>query len=132
MESINQEDEVLSSLGSKDNIDKLQLDRYIEVLKIRRKEMDTGKKRVDLLTLTPSKVVWLMDAPWDEKAYSTPKVQTPSDKLLTSTPPPTQPALQFRYAASVESNVNKSNKHHQLVKNGFSDLTKEQGGRDQQ
>ena len=42
LDSINKEDEELSSLGGKNETDKLQLDRYIEVLQIKRKEMEMG------------------------------------------------------------------------------------------
>ena len=50
LDSINEEDEELSSLGGKNETDKLQLDRYIEVLQVKRKEMDSGKKSLDLPT----------------------------------------------------------------------------------
>jgi len=67
LESINKEDEELSSLGGEDEFNKLQLDRCIEVLQIKRKEMDTGKKSMDLLTLVASKVVQPMDTPLAER-----------------------------------------------------------------
>ena len=66
LDSIN-EDEELSFLGGKIEDDKPQLNRYIEVLQIKRKEMDTGKKSLDLLTLAANKLVWPMDAPLAEK-----------------------------------------------------------------
>ena len=53
LDSINEEDEELGSLGGETEEDKLQLDRYIEVLQIKRKEMDLVKKSPDLLTSTP-------------------------------------------------------------------------------
>ena len=67
LDSINKEDEELSSLGGEDEFNKLQLDRCIEVLQIKRKEMDTGKKSMDLLTLVASKVVQPMDTPLAER-----------------------------------------------------------------
>ena len=60
MESINEEDEEFSSLGSNDNINKIQLNRYTEILKIKRKEMDMGIKMADLLTLAPRKMVFTL------------------------------------------------------------------------
>src|SRR5882724_7508768 len=54
-DSINEEDEELGSLGGETEEDKLQLNRYIEVLQIKRKEMDLVKKSPDLPTSTP---VW--------------------------------------------------------------------------
>jgi len=53
LDSINEEDEGLSSLGGETEEDKLQLDRYIEVLQIKRKEMDLVKKSPDHPTSTP-------------------------------------------------------------------------------
>src|SRR5882724_4087636 len=53
LDSINEEDEELSSLGGKTEEDKLQLNRYIEALQIKRKEMDLVKKSPDLPTSTP-------------------------------------------------------------------------------
>jgi len=67
LDSINKEDEELSLLGGENKTNKLQLGRYIEVLQIKRKEMDTGKKSLDLLTLAANKLVWPMDAPLAEK-----------------------------------------------------------------
>src|SRR5882724_1591114 len=60
LDSINEEDEELSSLGGEIEDDKLQLNRYIKVLQIKRKEMDSAKKSPDLPTSTP---VWPIDAP---------------------------------------------------------------------
>src|SRR5882724_11665319 len=105
LDSINEEDEELSLLGGEIEEDKLQLDRYIEVLQIKRKEMDLVKKSPDLLTLTP---VQLMDAPSAKKTYSVPKTQAPSAKPLPSTPTLVDPAPQFRYMAPIESKVNVS------------------------
>jgi len=74
LDSINEENEELGSLGGEIEDDKLQLDRYIKVLQIKRKEMDLGKKSPDHPTSTP---VWPMDAPSAEKTYSAPKLQAP-------------------------------------------------------
>src|SRR5882724_4971736 len=105
LDSINEEDEELGLLGGKTKEDKLQLNRYIEVLQIKRREMDLVKKLPDLLTLTP---VQLMDAPSAEKTYSAPKTQAPSVKPLPSTPTSVDPAPQFRYMAPIKSKVNAS------------------------
>src|SRR5882724_11222425 len=105
LDSINEEDEELSWLGGETKEDKLQLDRYIKVLQIKRKEMDLVKKSPDLLTSTP---VRPMDAPSAEKTYSVPKTQAPSAKPLPSTPASVNPAPQFRYTAPIESKVNAS------------------------
>src|SRR5882724_11161532 len=83
LDSINEEDEELGSLGAKTKVDKLQLDRYIEVLQIKRKEMDSVKKTPDLPISTP---VWPMDAPSAKKPYAAPKTQAPSVKPLPNTP----------------------------------------------
>jgi len=105
LDSINEEDEELSSLGGETEEDKLQLDRYIKVLQIKRKEMDSVKKSPDLPTLTS---VQLMDAPSAEKTYSAPKTQAPLAKPLPSTPASVNPTPQFRYTAPIESKVNVS------------------------
>ena len=105
MDSINEDDEELSSLGGEDKTDKLQLDRYIEVLQIKRKEMDMGKKSLDLPTLAANKVVQPIDAPSAEKTYLVPKAQAPLAKPLLSTPAPAKPTPQFRYMAPIESKV---------------------------
>jgi len=105
LDSINEEDEELSSLGGETEEDKLQLDRYIEVLQIKRKEMDLVKKSPDLPTSTP---VRPMDAPLAKKTYSAPKTQVPSAKPLPSTPTSVNPAPQSRYMAPIESKVNAS------------------------
>src|SRR5882724_5665462 len=102
LDSINEDDEELSSLGGKTEEDKLQLDRYIEVLQIKRKEMDLVKKSPDLPTSTP---VQPMDASSAEKTYSVPKTQAPSAKPLLSTPASVDPAPQFRYMAPIESKL---------------------------
>src|SRR5882724_2163831 len=104
LDSIN-EDEELGSLGGEIEEDKLQLDRYIEVLQIKRKEMDSVKKSPDLPTSTP---VQPIDAPSAKKTYSAPKTQAPSAKPLPSTPASIDPAPQFRYMAPIESKVNAS------------------------
>ena len=44
MESNNEEDEVLGSLGGKENPEKAELDRYIKMLQARKNEMASGKK----------------------------------------------------------------------------------------
>src|SRR5882724_7698288 len=77
LDSINEEDEELGSLGGETKEHKLQLGRYIEVLQIKRKEMDSVKKSPDLPISTP---VRLMDAPSAEKTYAVPKTQVPSVK----------------------------------------------------
>ena len=105
LDSINEEDEELSLLGGEIKDDKLQLDRYIKVLQIKRKERDLAKKSPDLPTLTP---VQLMDTPLAEKTYSAPKLQPPSAKPLLSTPESVDPAPQFRYTAPIESKVKAS------------------------
>jgi len=64
LDSINEENEELGSLGGEIEDDKLQLDRYIEVLQIKTKEMDSGNKSPDLSTSTP---VQPMDAPLAKK-----------------------------------------------------------------
>src|SRR5882724_786580 len=93
LDSINEEDEELGLLGGETEVDKLQLDRYIEVLQIKRKEMDSVKKTPDLPTSTP---VWPMDAPSAKKTYSAPKTQAPSAKPLTSTPAFRSTQIQYR------------------------------------
>src|SRR5882724_3952581 len=103
MDSINEEDEELSSLGGEIKDDKLQLDRYIEAPQIKRKEMDSAKKSPDLPTLTP---VQLMDTPSAEKTYSAPKTQAPLAKPLLSTPALVDPTPQFRYTAPIKSKIN--------------------------
>src|SRR5882724_11060861 len=103
LDSINEEDEELGLLGGKTEEEKLQLNRYIEVLQIKRKEMDSVKKSPDLPTSTP---VWPMDAPLAEKTYLVPKTQAPSAKPLPSTPASVNPTPQFRYMAPIESKVN--------------------------
>ena len=50
LESINEEYKELGSLGGKDKFDKVQLNRYIEVPQIKRKQMDTGKKEKETVT----------------------------------------------------------------------------------
>src|SRR5882724_13318079 len=108
LDSINEEYEELGSLGGENETNKLQLNRYIKVLQIKRKEMDSGKKSSDLPPLAANKPVWLMDAPSAEKTYSAPKVQAPSANPLLSTPAPVKPAPQIRYMAPIESKVNAS------------------------
>src|SRR5882724_13355105 len=103
LDSINEEDEELGSLGGEIEEDKLQLNGYIEVLQIKRKEMDSVKKSPDLLTSTP---VWPMDASLAEKTYLAPKTQAPSAKPLPSTPASVNPTPQFGYMAPSESKVN--------------------------
>src|SRR5882724_9222729 len=99
LDSINEEDEELSSLGGKTEEENLQLNRYIEVLQIKRKEMDSVKKSPDLLTSTP---VWPMDASLAEKTYLAPKTQAPSAKPLPSTPTSVDPTLFFNETAPIE------------------------------
>src|SRR5882724_5608683 len=48
LESINEEDEVLGSLGGKENPEEAELGRYIEVFQARKNEMASGKKQMDL------------------------------------------------------------------------------------
>jgi len=67
LDSLNKEDEELSSLGGKNETYKLQFNRYIEVLQIKRKEMDMCKKSLDLLTLAANKLVQPMDTPLAKK-----------------------------------------------------------------
>ena len=112
MFGINEEDEELGLLGGEIEDDKLQLDRYIEVLQIKRKEMDLGKKSADLPTSTP---VWLMDAPLAKKIYLAPKVQAPLAKPLPSTPASVESAPQFRHMAPIESKVNVSDVISQVL-----------------
>src|SRR5882724_4152675 len=112
LDSINEEDEELGSLGGQTEEDKLQLDRYIEVLQIKRKEMDSVKKSPDLPTSTP---VRPMDAPLAEKTYSAPKTQAPSAKPLPSTPTSVDPTPQFRYTAPIESKINVSDVVSQVL-----------------
>ena len=112
LDSINEEDEELGSLGGETKEDKLQLNRYIEVLQIKRKEMDSVNKSPDLLTSTP---VRPMDAPSAEKTYSVPKTQAPSAKPLPSTPALVDPTPQFRYTAPIESKVNASDVIGQIL-----------------
>src|SRR5882724_5200520 len=105
LDSINEEKEELGLLGGETEEDKLQLYRYIKVLQIRRKEMDSVKKSPDLPTST---LVQPMDAPSAEKTYSAPKTQAPLAKPLPSTPVSVDPAPQFRYTVPIESKVNAS------------------------
>ena len=108
LDSINEEEEELGSLGGENETDKLQLNRYIEVLQIKRKEMDSGKKSSDLLSLAANELVWLMDAPSAEKNHLVPKAQAPLDKPLLSTPALAEPTPQVRYTAPIESKVKAS------------------------
>src|SRR5882724_6765512 len=48
LESINEEDEVLSSLRGKDNPEEAELGRYIKVLQARKSKMASVKKQMDL------------------------------------------------------------------------------------
>jgi len=92
LDSINEENEELGSLGGKIEDEKLQLDRYIKVLQIKRKEIDSGKKSSDLPASTVNTLVWPMDAPSAEKTYLVTKVQDPSAKPLLRTPKSVEPA----------------------------------------
>jgi len=76
-------------LGARPRRTNIQLDRYIEVLQIKRKEMDSVKKPPDLPTSTPVRPV---DAPSPKKTYLAPKTQAPSAKPLLSTPVSVDPA----------------------------------------
>jgi len=67
---LDQEDEEIGLLGGEDEFNKLQLNRYIEVLQIKRKDMDMGKKVMDLATFVPGTAVQLMDAPSAERLMS--------------------------------------------------------------
>jgi len=49
LESINEDNEMPSSLGGKDNPEEAELGRYIKVLQARKKEMASEKKETDLL-----------------------------------------------------------------------------------
>ena len=83
MESINEEDEVLSSLGGKENPEEAELDRYIEVLQARMNRMALGKKQLDLLKPAPATMYQLNNVPLAEKTY-----QDTSTKPLPNTPAP--------------------------------------------
>src|SRR5882724_8801024 len=48
LESINEDNETLGSLGGKENLEEAELGRYIEVLQARKREMASGKKEMDL------------------------------------------------------------------------------------
>src|SRR5882724_1670430 len=103
--SINEDEEVLGSLGEEENPEEAELGRYIEVLQARKNEMVLGKKPKDLLMPVLPK----MDQPKEvflaERTY-----QTPLTKPLLSAPAPlvNAPAPQFKYLALIESKVNVS------------------------
>jgi len=105
LESINEDNGMLSSLGGKENPEEAELSRYIEVFQARKKEMVSGKKEMDL----PKPVLPEMDQPIEvfsaEKMY-----QAPPFKPLLNTPMPPihAPAQQFRFVAPIESKVNAS------------------------
>jgi len=105
MESINEEDEVLGSLGGKENLEEAELGRYIEVLQARKNKMTLGKKQMDLL----KPVLLKMDQPKEvllaERTYKAPS----SKPLLSSPVPPIHaPTPQFKFAALIELKVNVS------------------------
>jgi len=81
--SINEDEEVLGSLGEEENPEEAELGRYIEVLQARKNKMVSGKKPKDL----PMPVLPKMDQPKEvflaERTY-----QTHSTKPLPSTPAP--------------------------------------------
>jgi len=104
----------LAHLGE-NKTDKLHLDRHIEVLQIKRKEMDLGKKSSDLPTLAANKLVWPMDAPLAEKTYLAPKVQAPLATPLPSTTALVKPTPKFRYTAPIKSKVNVSDVISQVL-----------------
>ena len=81
MESINEEDEVLSLLGGKENPEEAELERYIEVLQARKNNMASGKKQMDLLEPAQMRMDQPKVALSAEKTY-----QVPSTKPLLRTP----------------------------------------------
>src|SRR5882724_13517404 len=102
--SINEDEEVLGSLGEEENPEEAELSRYI-VLQARKNEMVSGKKPKDLLM----PVIPKMDQP-KEVFLAKRMYQTPLTKPLPSAPAPPvhAPALQFKYLALIESKVNAS------------------------
>src|SRR5882724_3688875 len=56
LESINEEDEALSLLRGKENLEEAELDRYIELFQARKNEMATGKKHLGLLKRAPARM----------------------------------------------------------------------------
>src|SRR5882724_8989042 len=105
LESINEDNEMLSSLGGKENPEEAELGRYIEVLQARKKEMASGKKEMDLLKPVLPEMDQLKEVFLAKKMY-----QAPPFKPLpnTPTPPIHTPAPQFRFVALIESKVNAS------------------------
>jgi len=112
LESINEEDGVLSSLGKEENPEEAELCRYIEVLQARKNEMASGKGQMDL----PKPVLPEVDHP-KEVFLAKNMYQVPSTKPLLSTPlPPVHtPSPQFRYLALIESKFNMSSVINQVL-----------------
>src|SRR5882724_8018332 len=98
LESINEDNGMLSSLGGKENPEEAELGRYIKVLQARKKEMDL-----------PKPVLPKMDQP-KEVFLAEKKYQAPPFKPLLNTPmPPVHaPTPQFKFMAPIESKVNMS------------------------
>src|SRR5882724_6854081 len=91
LESINEDNGMLSSLVGKENPEEAELGRYIEVLQARKKEMASGKKEMDL----PKPVLPKMEQP--KEVFSAKKMyQVPPFKPLPNTPMP-PPTPQFRF-----------------------------------
>ena len=103
MESINEEDGVLGSLGKEENLEEAELGRFIKVLQARKNKMASEKRQTDLL----KPVLPEMDQPKEvllaERMY-----QGPLTKPLLSTPAPPvhTPVPQFKFVAPIESKVN--------------------------
>src|SRR5882724_9835467 len=112
LESINEDNEMLSSLGGKENPEGAELGRYIKVLQARKKEMESGKKETDLL----KPVLPKMDQP-KEVFSAKKKYQAPPFKPLPNTPMPPihTPTPQFRFMAPIESKVNVSSVVNQVL-----------------
>src|SRR5882724_2074870 len=105
LESINEDNETLGSLGGKENPEEAELGRYIEVLQARKKEMASGKKETDLPNPVLPEMDQLKEVFSAEKMY-----QAPPFKPLQNTPMPPihAPTPQFRFVAPIESKVNVS------------------------
>src|SRR5882724_6851450 len=103
--SINEDEEVLGSLGEEENPEEAELGRYIEVLQARKNEMVSGKKPKDLPMPVLPKMDQLKEVFSAERTY-----QIPLTKPLPSAPAPlvNAPAPQFKYLALIESKVNVS------------------------
>jgi len=112
LESINEEDGILSSLRKEENLEEAELGRYIEVLQARKNEMESGKRQTDPLKPVLPEMGQLKEVLSAENMY-----QVPSTKPLLSTPLPLvhAPSPQFKYLAPIESKFSVSSVVNQVL-----------------